>query len=1285
MHVEHLMNRGQLLYWVSILCTTIFGCVQVIGQNRYVTQVDFDWSYVTEYFSSEHTVRLPQTTDEHVKYDEYRMPYYHFSSAVSTLEDLDTVMITKAVWRDLTGLADIPYYDYLNLEKSRYWNSLIDRGGRMECIVGIPLIRFEANKFFILQSGQIEIITKSITPDVQRKRTQQFSNTSVLRSGKWLKIGVDKDGIYRITPQLLAANGIFGDIRINEIAVYGNAEGLLPEIAGARKTDDLIENAVFAFDANGDGIFNGNDYILFYGKAAHRWDYNSSTGNFQHIYHWYADQGVYFLRLDQPGAKRIATAPEASGPQTGICNSFDDYAFLEESKFNLLRTGRQWFGDVFDFRLSYLYSFNFPNPVIGEPYSVTVRAIARSTIPGTFLEARLGTQTVVQLNFPAVAQGDFSDRYTAVTQSGNIQPGTGAISLNLVFNNSANPGATAWLDWIRINGRRQLIMSSNQLIFRDSRTVGQGKITQFQIQNAPQGLMVWDITHPANYQALTGTWTANTWSSLQHTDTLREFVAFSGSNFPTPSFIGQVPNQNLHGESAADYIIITHPSFLNASKKLAEYRAQKNGYKTLVVTPEEIYNEYSSGIQDIAAIRDFLRHQYTKAPAGAGLKYVALMGTASYDYRDVLSDNTNFVPAFQSIPSFNLFTSFVTDDFYGQLDAGEGGNLMAGNLDVAIGRFTVRTPAEAMAVTNKVIHYETSAQARGSWRSNLLWVTDDVDAAWERSFMETSERISNNVKLRHPFFNHQKVYADAYVQISTSGTQLYPEAREDIFRSVQRGNLITNYIGHGGEVGWGYEQYLRIEDIEAWNNLDNLPLFVTITCEFTRFDEVWRVSAGERVLTNPNGAGIALISTTRAVGAFTGMQLNELIFDTIFTKDQSGYLPLGIVTKYAKNGTGNSDRLRFSYVGDPALRLPIPINNSELTAINSTSVTQFTDTLRALDRIKIDARITDQNNQVITSFEGESEIRVFDKPIRRITLVNDGVGLPFEFETQNALIYRGRSTVQNGSYSAEFIIPKDINLSFGHGRFSLYSFNNENQAIGYYDRAIVGGLNENAPEDRIGPNISIFLNDENFVLGGITGQNPLLIAKLSDSSGINALGNSIGRDIVAILNGREDQPIVLNEYYKSDLNTFKSGVVRYPFFNLGEGHYTLSLRAWDTYNNPNTAYTEFIVTSSADLVIRHLLNYPNPFTTNTKFQFEHNRPNHPLEVTIQIFTVAGRLVKTIHQFVQSPGSRVTDIYWDGLDDFGDKIGKGVYIYRLKVRSAIDESKAEQYEKLVILR
>lgn len=1255
------------------------------AQSRYTADLKFGWTYRSEYFTSENSVKIPHTDDKNVHLDEYKIPTYHFSTGISSLSQLDTVMVTQQVWRDLTGIAHL-LTDGVELSNALpYRHTLIRRGESNELTVLIPLVKYEQGKFYILESGRLEVTTKSISPTHIRKRTQQFANTSVLSTGKWLKVSVVQDGLFRITPQFLSANGITGEVRINEIAVYGNAEGLLPEVAGIRQTDDLIENAVFAFDANGDGIFNGNDYILFYARAAHRWEFNSVTGTFQHVYHWYTDKGVYFIRLDNPGAKRISVLPQPGGNHTHLCTSFDDYAFLEESKFNLLRTGRQWFGDVFDFRLSYLYSFNFPNPVAGEPFTLTIRSIARSTVAGTFMQARIGAQPIVQLNFPAVAQGDFSDRYAAVTQSGTFNPASGAISLNLVFNNAANPGATAWLDWIRINGRRQLSMSGNQLIFRDSRTIGPGNITRFEIQNASQGLTVWDITNPTNYHAISGTVSGNTWHAQLNTDTLREFVAFTGANFPTPAFEGMVKNQNLHAEQAAQYIIITHPSFVNASTKLADYRTQKNGYKTLVVTTEQIYNEYSSGMQDIAAIRDFLRHQYTKAPAGQGLTYVALMGTASYDYRDVLSDNTNFVPAYQSIPSFNLYTSFVTDDFYGQLDAGEGGNLMAGNLDVAIGRFTVRTAAEAMAVVNKVIHYETSPQAKGSWRSNLLWVTDDVDAAWERSFMETSERIAMDVKTRYPFFNHQKVYADAYVQISTSGTQLYPEAREDIFRSVQRGNLITNYIGHGGEVGWGYEQYLRIEDIEAWNNLDNMPLFVTITCEFTRFDEVWRVSAGERVLTNPRGAGIALISTTRAVGAFTGMQLNELVFDTIFTKDASGYLPLGIVTKFAKNGTGNSDRLRFSYIGDPALRLPIPVNNTWLTEINSTAVSQFSDTLRALDRVHIKAQVTTPDNQPLNTFTGETEVRVFDKPVKRTTLVNDGVGLPFEFETQNALIYRGRSTVQNGTYTAEFIIPKDINLSFGNGRFSLYAFGAEDQAIGYFDQAIVGGLNENAPEDRTGPDISIYLNDENFVMGGITGPNPLLIVKLSDSSGINALGNSIGRDIVAILNNREDQPIVLNEYYKADLNTFKSGVVRYPIFNLPEGHYTLSVRAWDTYNNPNTAFTEFTVTSSSDLVIRHLLNYPNPFTTRTAFQFEHNRPNQPLEVTIQIFTVAGRLIKTIHQFVQSPGSRVTDIYWDGLDDFGDKIAKGVYIYRLKVRAPLDNTRAEQYEKLVILR
>ncbi|GCD77639.1 peptidase C25 [Thermaurantimonas aggregans] len=1281
MYVEDLMNTVRGRRWIKTLLFAFTG-LAAYSQTRFTKDINIEWIFKQERFGSEITVSFPFTAEKNVFYNEQRLPYYKLSLQNSSA-DVDTVILTRDVW--VEWKEPLIAENVLNVERSRTTSILIQKNGTSELVVTIPLFKLSNGKVFLLKSGHIELTTTSMAASAQRKRTAQFANTSVLSSGRWLKVSVDKDGIYKITPQFLSSNGVTGEIRINEIAVYGNAEGLLPETAGARKTDDLLENAVLAVDANNDGIFNGNDYILFYAKAAHRWDYNASTGTFQHVYHWYADRGVYFIRIDKPNALRITTQPEATGTQTHLCTSFDDYAFIEENKYNLLRTGRQWFGDVFDFRLSYLYSFNFPNPVPSEPYTLTVRAIARSTIPGTFMEARSGTTPVVQLNFPAVAQGDFSDRYTVVTQSGNLNPGNGAISVNLVFNNSANPGATAWLDWIRITGRRQLIMSGNQLLFRDLRTVGSGYVTRFQIQNATPGLMVWDVTHPTNYHALTGSITGNVWQSLQHTDTLREFVAFSGSNFPLPTFISQVPNQNLHAEQTADYIIITHPSFLPASNKLAEYRAQKNGYRTLVVTTEQIYNEYSSGIQDIAAIRDFLRHQYLKAPAGQGLKYVALMGTASYDYRDVLTGNTNFVPTYQSIPSFNLYTSFVTDDFFAQLDAGEGGNLMAGDLDIAIGRFTVRTPAEAMAVVNKVIHYETAQSAKGSWRSNLLWVTDDVDAAWERSFMEASEQISGDVKARYPFFNHQKVYADAYVQVSTSGTQLYPEAREDIFRSVQRGNLITNYIGHGGEVGWGYEQYLRIEDIEAWNNLDNMPLFVTITCEFTRFDEVWRVSAGEKVLTNPKGAGIALISTTRAVGAFTGMQLNELIFDTIFTKDASGYLPLGIVTKYAKNGTGSSDRLRFSYIGDPALRLPIPINNSTITQINSISTSQFSDTLRALDRVKIQAKVTGPDNQVISDFTGESEIRVFDKPVKRVTLLNDGAGLPFEFETQTALIYSGRASVTNGLYTAEFIIPKDINLSFGKGRFSLYAFNQEVEAIGYNDQVTVGGLNENAPEDRVGPQISIFLNDENFVMGGITGPNPLLIVKLADSSGINALGNSIGRDIVAILNGREDQPIVLNEYYKADLNTFKSGVVRYPLFNLKEGNYTLAVRAWDTYNNPNTAYSEFIVTSSSEFVIRHLLNYPNPFTTSTKFQFEHNRPNHPLEVTIQIFTVSGRLVKTIHQFVQSPGSRVTDIHWDGLDDFGNKIGKGVYIYRLKVRSALDDSKAEQYEKLVLLR
>tara|TARA_R110000868_G_scaffold3313_2_gene21605 strand:- start:635 stop:2347 length:1713 start_codon:yes stop_codon:yes gene_type:complete len=570
-------------------------------------------------------------------------------------------------------------------------------------------------------------------------------------------------------------------------------------------------------------------------------------------------------------------------------------------------------------------------------------------------------------------------------------------------------------------------------------------------------------------------------------------------------------------------------------------------------------------------------------------------------------------------------------------------------------------------------------------------MADDVDELWERSyFVPNSESLEARAKATSGSYNVEKIYLDAYQQQTTTGSQSYPEARRDMYRKVQRGCLLTNYIGHGGEIGLASERLLQLADVTSWSNKDALSLFLTITCEFTRFDDPKRVSAGEQLLLNPNGGAIALLSTTRVVGVQGAVDLNSAIFDTILVRPDGNPQTLGQIIRAAKNDSyviGRSTKTKFSLIGDPALRLAVPYYKVNTSTLNGKPINAaLQDTAKALSLVQITGEVADLNGLKLSDFDGVLSVSVFDKVAQRQTLVNDGVGSPVGFKDQSSLIYRGKVQVSKGDFSFEFRVPLGINYQFGNGRISYYAFDaQERDASGYYDSIVVGGYNENAPIDNIGPEIELFMNDASFVRGGITGESPFIYARLTDSAGINTVGNGVGQDLRAVLNNKTDQPYILNEFYEADLNSYRSGEVRYQLFDLDPGDYTIEMRAFDIYNNPTEVSTDFVVAESADLALKRVLNYPNPFTTYTEFQFEHNRANQNLEVQVQIFTVSGKLVKTINQEINSLGNRVTGIKWDGLDDYGDKIGKGVYIYRLKVRSQLDNSQADEYEKLVILR
>ncbi|NNK81277.1 MAG: type IX secretion system sortase PorU, partial [Flavobacteriales bacterium] len=654
----------------------------------------------------------------------------------------------------------------------------------------------------------------------------------------------------------------------------------------------------------------------------------------------------------------------------------------------------------------------------------------------------------------------------------------------------------------------------------------------------------------------------------------------------------------------------------------------------------------------------------------------------------------------------SLTQSFVSDDYFGLLDNDEGE--LGGTVDIGIGRFPVRTSSEAEAIYNKIIRYisdntgvvnglcnEDASTVYGDWRNKVLLVGDDED---NNIHMSQANALGNILEDVDEDFVVEKVFLDAYLQETTPGGDRYPQASDELRRSIENGVFLASYTGHGGEVGWAAERILDVPTIQNFTNSSQLPLLLTATCEFSRFDDPGRTSAGEFILLNPDGGVIALLTTTRLVYANPNFVLSQNFFDAVMRSDQDSYtcssaggnftmdlpngLRLGDIIRISKNCTvGNAvNKANFSLLGDPALKLTYPeldIVTDSITDVNGNPL----DSLKALQRVKVYGHIED-DGILASDFNGQVEPSVYDKSVSIQTLANDG-GNPYSFSLRKNIMYKGRSTVSDGAFQFEFIVPKDISYQEGTGKIHLYALSDDTDAQGSRGGFQVGGTDASAPEDEVGPQVELFLDSEAFVDGGLTNESPTLLAKIFDENGVNTVGNGIGHDISAVLDGNTADPIILNDYYDSDLDSYQSGQVRYELRNLSEGEHTLRFKVWDIYNNSSTKEVTFVVEKREDLVLDNVLNYPNPFTTRTEFLFEHNQSCDILEVQVQIFTVSGKLVKTINNVIDTHLGVKDQLVWDGRDEYGDRLGRGVYVYRMKV-STPEGQKEEVFEKLVLL-
>jgi len=1132
---------------------------------------------------------------------------------------------------------------------------------------------------------------------------------SVLSSGDWYKFYVDTTGVFRLSKSFLDRLGIrTNNINPQEIKIYGNGGKMVPYRNAQPFPFDVEENAILVVGEE-DGVFNNNDYILFYAQGPNGYDQEKRT----HI-NCYNDKTYYYITVGDGQGKRIQPAIQPTDNATVQINTFQEYQFYESDQYNIGNIGRRWFGNRFDMEPNQDFEFEFPNLVTTQPVSLTVYVAAASETATSMALSVNGT-ALTSLNLTAAEEPNLG---TENNYTGQVNVNSSTVTVGLQYNNNGNPSALGYLDYIAVEATRNLTFANNQFLFKNSIVNGQSGVAQYNLSNASQVSQVWDVTDIYNVQSYNNTDAASTFSFKAAMGTSRQYVTVSSLDYFTPSQDNntKVTNQNIKGTifnnaqgnfQDVDYVIVTPENLFAQAERLAQINRDVYNLNVKVFTLNSIYSEFNTGNPDIGAIRNLIKYVYDNASTPENrIKYVCLFGDASFDYKDRIPNNTNVVPAWHSYNSFNLTNAFVSDDFYGMMDSNEGTMITSDRLDIAVGRIIVDSPQQAKEVVDKIDQYHKET-ALGNWRNNFVLVSDDLDESWERVLQETTDAIGDEVTAEKPFINVTKIHADAFQQQSSSGGERYPAVNEAMVSAIEKGALVVNYFGHGGEDGLSHERFFMKPDIEDLRNVCKYNCFVTVTCEFTRFDNPFRPTAGEMTFWNPQGGAIGLITTTRQIFVSVGITFNVVLSQYLFSYNDTDNYPdheypsmaeALRLTKTSQSISGVDQRHLVFFIGDPAMKLTFGKPDIRLTHVNDVAIDQETDVLSALSHAKLSGEVTNENGELLVNYNGILSATIYDKNTQRQTLANDGTTqsgqvIRLDFETLGPIIFRGQASITNGKFEFDFVVPRDIAIPEGTGKVSFYATtdnllqDNTGASVGVLK---IGGINENAAEDSQGPVINLYMNDENFVSGGITNESPTLLAKLQDENGINT-ASGIGHDIVAILDGDETNPYIINDYYQTEVDDYQRGTVSFPFRDLEPGLHTLSLKAWDVYNNSSTSEIQFMVyDEDQKLVVKNVLNYPNPFVSYTEFWFNHNSST-PLDVSVQIFTVSGKLVKTINAQTNSAGccdqsasALSRDIVWDGRDDFGDKIGKGVYVYKLTVYSPTLNKKIEKFEKLVIL-
>jgi len=1159
------------------------------------------------------------------------------------------------------------------------------------------------------------VLPKTLNDEFGVAATQK----SPLATGTWYKIPVRKNGIYKITSSYLSDLGIdVNNIDPRKIQIWGTDGYELPHPNSTPRPQ--FKQIPIIVKGESDGQFNNNDYILFYGNSPNRTIYNSNSNSYSHRVHPYSNYNYVFLTVADQNGERLKPSNNGLTANRTI-NTFRDFIWKEQELTKSesdMKSGTQWLGQTFTnesfARTQSVFQDTIPGIIQNQPADFQIRFAAQAET-STIFYANTDSKSIGQVYIQSINNINGETGYSAHESTlsatvSNFTADKDIINVNATFSNSSS-GAKGWLDWIQINIDRKLTPKNGRLYFFSPHDGQSGDIGNYVLTGFSEQPVVMDVTDPVNPKLLSVTASNKDFDCIYNANPGLQLIA--QTTFYAPEKGTVVPNQDLHAISDyPNYIIVTNEKFLDQAKQLANYRKNHNGLRPLVVTQSQIFNEYSGGVPDPVAIRDFMRFLYLRAGNNTDRlpEYLLLFGNTTYDYKGIVKDAkmTNYVFTYESEESLQRIDSFASDDYYGLLDNNEGtwkNDIEL--LDIGVGRIPVQTVKDAETALNKIESYDNTSD-EGDWKTLFTFVADDDYPNPDQNrdlHVLNADSTASIVENSDEGLHVNKIYEFSYPVENTTAGRRIPQATDAFINSINNGTLVINYSGHGAEQVLSDERLFVSNYVNRFHNKNKLSIFVTATCQFGRYDDTDQQSGAEQTVFWPDGGMAAAFTTTRVV--YTSSDPNSLNFglNRILTRYMSSRNPqtkeprtLGNIYRLTKiTGTAGPsfNSRKFILLGDPAMRIGLPQRKMNITSINN--VTNLQDTtlnIRALDHVNIQGNVINSDSTVNTGFDGQVNIRVYDAS-RYVKLPDRSWEQTFgcflkncRYKVQNDILFNGRASVKNGHFTANFIVPKDISYSGKKGKILLYAQEPSTDASGEFADFTLGGTNPNAASDKKGPKMDVYLNNQTFMDGSLVNNSPKLIVDLKDPSGINTTGTGVGHQLIAKLDSpdKPEKTIVLNDYYTSNLNDFTSGKIVYPFDNLANGDYTLTIRAWDVYNNPSTSEISFKVAQSNQLTIRRVYNFPNPMNNKTRFIIEHNQPGNPMNVNIRIYTLSGRPVAHIERDDIITSSPYVSIDWFGRDDDNDRLATGTYLYTVRVKA--DTPKGEQsvqkIEKLVII-